>query len=417
MFSTSCRLVLVIACLSLCSCSGRPVGTLSPILQPLPDNGQVEMLVATTRSSLGAKPGEVFTGERGRELAFASIGISIPYDVDRKPGEVVWPSNPPDPTKQFTAVHVDVVGRSRALGLFHSMLAKTPRRRVLVFVHGYNTRFEEAVFRFAQIVHDSGTNAVPVLFTWPSRGRLLAYNYDRESANYSRDGLESVLTGLANDSSVGEISILAHSMGNSVTLEALRQMSIRHRCVAPAIKNVMLAAPDVDVDVFRTEMIALGANRPAMTMFVSQDDTALTFSRRLSGDVPRIGAIDPKIEPYRSELAVEKITVVDLTRIRSGDPFNHFKFAENSDVVRLIGQRLVAGQTIGETQGSLGERIGQVTTGTALTIGSAASLAVSAPLSVIDPRTRETLGDQAAQFGGNTQDTLRSTSQIISDRQ
>ncbi|MBY0613095.1 MAG: alpha/beta hydrolase [Beijerinckiaceae bacterium] len=374
------------------------------------------MIVATTRSSVGAKAGEVFTGERGRDLAFVSIGVSVPADPSRKPGDIVWPTSPPDPARQFAALNVDPVDRAKALSLFHSAILRTPHRRVLVFVHGYNTRFEEAVFRFAQIMHDSGADAVPVLFTWPSRGRLLAYNYDRESTNYSRDGLEAVLTGLSNDPSVGEISILAHSMGNWVTLEALRQMAIRKGRLPPAIKNVMLAAPDVDIDVFRTQMRQLGTPRPAMTLFVSQDDQALAISRRIWGDVPRVGAIDPQAEPYRDELASEKIAVVDLTKLRSDDPLNHGKFAQNSEVVRLIGQRLIAGQSISESQGSLGERIGQVTTGAALTVGSAATLAISAPISIIDPATRDTLGDQADELGGTTADALRSTSRVVPTR-
>jgi esterase/lipase superfamily enzyme len=33
---------------------------------------------------------------------------------------------------------------------------------VLVFVHGFNNRFEDAVYRFAQIVHDTRADVVPV---------------------------------------------------------------------------------------------------------------------------------------------------------------------------------------------------------------------------------------------------------------
>jgi esterase/lipase superfamily enzyme len=63
---------------------------------------------------------------------------------------------------------------------------QTGRSKVLVFVHGFNNRFDDAVYRFAQIVHDSRAPVIPILFTWPSRGelRLRAYTYDRESANY-----------------------------------------------------------------------------------------------------------------------------------------------------------------------------------------------------------------------------------------
>jgi esterase/lipase superfamily enzyme len=72
------------------------------------------------------------------------------------------------------------------------MAKQTGRSKVLVFVHGFNNRFDDAVYRFAQIVHDSKAQVIPVLFTWPSLGetRLRAYTYDRESANYSRDALE-----------------------------------------------------------------------------------------------------------------------------------------------------------------------------------------------------------------------------------
>ena len=64
--------------------------------------------------------------------------------------------------------------------------AGVPRRQVLVFIHGFNNRFEDAVFRFAQVVHDFDAPVVPVLFTWPSRGSVLAYGYDRESTLLSQ---------------------------------------------------------------------------------------------------------------------------------------------------------------------------------------------------------------------------------------
>jgi esterase/lipase superfamily enzyme len=117
-------------------------------------------------------------------------------------------------------------------------------------VHGFNNHFEDAVFRFAQFVHDSGAEeVVPILFTCPSRGSLFAYGYDHESASYSRDALEEGLRVLAKNPEVREITVVAHSMGNWVTLAALRQMAIRNGKVAEKIRNVILAAPDVDVNV------------------------------------------------------------------------------------------------------------------------------------------------------------------------
>jgi esterase/lipase superfamily enzyme len=151
----------------------------------------------------------------------------------------------------------------------------------LVFVHGFNNRFDDAVFRSAQFVHDAGTPIVPVLFTWPSRGSIFAYGYDRESTNFSRDGLEQVLNLLAKDQTVAEITILAHSMGNWLTLETLRQMAIRDRRLPAKIKDVMLAAPDVDVDVFANEIDDMGSPRPNFTLLASQDDRALALTKAL----------------------------------------------------------------------------------------------------------------------------------------
>ncbi len=88
---------------------------------------------------------------------------------------------------------------------------------------------------FAQILHDSeaGADVAPILFTWPSAGNVFAHNYDRDSANYSRDALEKLLRYLQDDPQVKTISILAHSMGNWVTLKALRQMADPRRTRRP----------------------------------------------------------------------------------------------------------------------------------------------------------------------------------------
>ena len=74
------------------------------------------------------------------------------------------------------------------------------------------------------------------------------------------------------------------------------------------------------------------------------------LSEDLIGDVDRLGQINPGAEPYRAELETAGVTVIDLTALESGDPLNHGKFAESPEVVRLLGERLMAGQTISGTQ-------------------------------------------------------------------
>ena len=175
----------------------------------------------------------------------------------------------------------------------------------------------------------------------------------------------------------------------------------------------MLAAPDVDVDVFRTEIAGIEAPGTKFSLFVSQDDRALAVSQRVWGNVPRIGAVDPEAEPYRSEFAAARIEVFDLTKLKTDDATRHAKFAASPEVVRLIGTRLVEGQTIEENKAGLGDRMGRVAHGAASMLGSAASLAVSAPLAVIDGRTRDNLGERIGEFGDDTADTLRSTAGAV----
>src|SRR5690606_34721810 len=132
---------------------------------------------------------------------------------------------------------------------------------------------------------------------------------------------------------------------------------------------------------------------------------ALTLSRRISGNVDRLGQIDPSQEPYRSMLEKQGIIVLDLTALKSGDSLNHGKFAESPEVVRLIGNRLIAGQTVTDSEVGLGDRLGAVALATAQTVGSVASIAVSTPIAVFDPVTRKNYNDQWLRFGQSVEDT------------
>jgi esterase/lipase superfamily enzyme len=378
-------------------CSSRPYGTLI-VGSSAPDASKVDILVATTRAPVVEPPGVMFGGSRGRGLDFADIVVSIPPDGARQPGEVQLASSPPgNPEHDFVILRADRMDLAQAKANFDARIRRTPGRRVLIFVHGYNTRFEEAVYRFAQIVHDARVNVAPVLFTWPSGGNLTDYVYDRDSALYSRDALEAVLQALVNDPSVDSISILAHSMGNYLTIESLRQMSIRDRGLSPKIRDVMMAAPDIDIDVFRRQIAEIDAGpRPAyFTLFVSRDDRALGISSFLARDSTRLGALDPAKEPYRSILEQGRVQVVDLTHIGSTDFTNHSKFA-SGEVVGAIGARLAEGQSLSEAKGGLVESLGAFTGGAVNVAAGVAAGAVAAPTEILDPTRNEKSIDTAA---------------------
>ncbi len=397
--------VLLVFVSMLAGCAGRPEGVLVPIGETLsPGTSKVNLLVATTRRP-SESPGILFSGERDNLVAITDIVVSIPPEKNRKAGEVQWPKKlPPDPQKDFTTVSVTPVKTDveQAVWIRKHM---TKSRRVMVFVHGFNNTYEDSVYRFAQIVHDSSADVAPVIFTWPSRASVFDYNYDKESTNYSRDALEQILRAIAREPEVKDITVMAHSMGSWLTVEALRQMAIRDGRVNGKINNVILASPDLDVDVFGKQFLAMGKDHPRFTLFTSRDDRALAVSRRISGNIDRLGQIDPSSEPYRSNLEKAGITVIDLTQLKAGDGLNHGKFAASPEVVQLIGRRLVTGQTLTDSNVGIGDRLGAVALGTAQGVGSAASLVVTAPIAVFDPQTRKTYDEQIDRFGravGNT---------------
>lgn len=368
---------VALAALALAGCGGAHKAVIATQYADLPTD-KVDMLVVTTRTK-STQTGEIYSGERAIDPSLYHLVVSIPPDSARTVGEVQWPRNGrADPARHFVTVGADPIEIGKVDGWFRSVAGK--RRKLLVFVHGFNNTFDQASYRLAQIVHDSKMDAAPVLFTWPSRGKALDYVYDRESATYSRDTLELVLDAAVADPNVSDVTVMAHSMGNWVMMEALRQMAIRRGKVPDKIKNVILASPDIDIDVFRTQYLALGEKPPRMTLFSSTDDRALAVSRRIGGNVERLGSVDPEVEPYRSRLERTNIVVINLSKLKGGDRLNHGKFAESPEIVRLIGDRLVEGQEIAGSDLTLGEQIAGAGVAVGSTVGNTVGTTVGTVL-------------------------------------
>jgi esterase/lipase superfamily enzyme len=376
------RLVMVLlAPLALGACGG-PARTLALSTSTSDEiDGKVSIYVATTRDA-AAQP-EYFTGERGPKLAFAKIDITVPRG--HKTGELELPDSysSANPAKHFTVSSIQLLQSPVILADVRRDVARRPssERDVLVFVHGFNTSFADAAYRFAQIVYDSGFKGVPVLFTWPSRGQLLAYPYDRESALYSRDFLEASLRSIARDIGAGKMDILAHSMGTLLTVETLRQASIRgDGKFGGKLRNIMLAAPDLDLDVFKTQMREI---KLPVTVFISADDRALAFSRRFAGDKTRLGALSANDTKDVADLEKLGVDLIDLSDVSTSDSLNHGKFAASPKVVQLIGKRLQQDRGIATRGPGFGDRLGDIAGGVVGTVGGTMELVVTAPAAIV----------------------------------
>lgn len=214
-------------------------------------------------------------------------------------------------------------------------------RDVLLFVHGFNTGYDDARDRLAQIVADGRFGGVPVLFTWASQGSVFAYGADRESAMASRDSLEKVMLTLARVPDVGRVHILAHSMGAWLAMEALRENAIAgHPDLDGHLGEVLLAAPDIDAAVFAQQMERLG-ERAHVTVLVASRDRALSLSSLLANDRPRVGALDPTRPADRAVIERLGVRVDDLSADQSGF-LGHSTYASVPGVVAAIGAQIGA---------------------------------------------------------------------------
>ena len=138
----------LILALASCSCAGRPLqGVLVPTAQSAEGTSRIPILIATTRQRSTKDAGEMFGSERAVTTSYARIAVSIPPDGARKVGEIQWPASPPgDPSRDFVTASADYLDKP-AFSMALADAAKTTRRsKAMIFVHGFNNRFDDAAY-------------------------------------------------------------------------------------------------------------------------------------------------------------------------------------------------------------------------------------------------------------------------------
>jgi esterase/lipase superfamily enzyme/Tfp pilus assembly protein PilF len=223
--------------------------------------------------------------------------------------------------------------RQRLLG------ARAYLGQALVFVHGYNVSFDNAVRRAGQLAYDLAFDGPVFVFSWPSREKLLSYVGDRESAQLSADGLREFLETVVAETRAKRIHIIAHSMGNVALNEALQTME------PEALKKLnlgemVLASPDLDPDLFQRSYRRLQQRGATITVYGASSDRALGLSSWLR-DRPQLGFI-PSGGPTR---LVAGADLIDITAVNS-DVFslNHDLYANSPAIIGDLRRLMKDGQ-------------------------------------------------------------------------
>jgi len=189
-------------------------------------------------------------------------------------------------------------------------------RSLLVFVHGYNTTFEEAAIRAAQLGFDLRVAGATAFFSWPSMGTVQGYLADGAAIDASEPFIEQFVLGMAQKTGATRVHLIAHSMGNRGVLRALASVASKMASGASVpFSQIILAAPDVDSAVFQTLAAAYTKLSARTTLYVSERDRALSLVGVLH-KYPRAG-ITPPITVLAGIDTIE-VTNVDLSFLGHG---------------------------------------------------------------------------------------------------
>lgn len=310
--------------LAACSMQRAPTG-LQPAGRIADAEASMPVFLATNRQRTATATAP-FSADRSLSLNFARFDVTAP--ARRELGQVPVGGN--NPKRHFTATYRDIADRAQLIAGINAALERLPpqNREIFIFVHGYNNNISESLFRTAQIVTDFGIQSVPLHYAWPSAGSLPLYVFDRDSALVGRDGLAETIE-IAAQTRAKDVILVAHSMGALVAMEALRTLSLRGKSATfRRFGGVVLAAPDIDVDVFQSQVRDIGPLPEPFTILVSQRDRAIGLSRFLAGGHPRVGNVDDIALLQRSG-----ITVIDVSKVDGG---GHTVFAQSEAMTKLI---------------------------------------------------------------------------------
>lgn len=163
------------------------------------------------------------------------------------------------------------------------------------------------------------------------------YDYDHDSALFSRAAFLQVLNLLYTQAQIEKVYVVAHSMRNQIVVDALAEANPLD--IPISLTEVVLAAPDVSVDVLKSLAGQLKTIANGITLYASAADKALLVSEAKAGG-PRAGSIS-----NAGPLVLPGIETIDVTAV-GDDMFDldHGVYASKRSVLDDIGHLLTDGK-------------------------------------------------------------------------
>ncbi|MDX1960101.1 MAG: alpha/beta hydrolase [Leptospiraceae bacterium] len=252
----------------------------------------VKVYFATNRLTTSNTPGcsnNYYTTKLDSETRFGNCTINVPPIREIGDIEVIGT----DIEKQFVFRDHKNLPKETLL----SQIKDNSFPEVILFVHGFNVKFEEAVLRASQIKYDLKFPGEVLLFTWPSGAEegilsnvLMNQTYKNNftSAKGSVGAFKQILSGLK--STGKKIHLIVHSMGHQVALNAVGEFQVETK-EKKFIQEMILNAPDFESLEFALLIPKLRDASERITVYCSPGDTALIVSAKVNSN-KRVGSCE-----------------------------------------------------------------------------------------------------------------------------
>ena len=246
----------------------------------------VPVFFQTTRKKVGGNDPVAFFGtERADASTFGVSYVSVPRyrEIGSIPhASLVRLDFSTDPNRHVVvkglSIYQDAPGFLKAI---KDRLSNSERREALIYIHGFNQTFQDAVEVAATLAVDLEIDGSAVAFAWPSKGSVFPYaaDMDETMALTNKRALKDLLLAMSSAVDAGSVYVIAHSMGNRLLLEALQLLSAP--ALAPPFANIVFASPDVESNDFEKIVSEVRNQARSMTLYTAGSDIPLGLSETI----------------------------------------------------------------------------------------------------------------------------------------
>lgn len=293
------------------------------------------------------KKNKRFGGSRGSLLTYGRSTVAIPNlsDVKKLAGEASKRDSPgrriAQTLQKFGNNATEIFGLPSCIAMsakrFSTYVSEAiephpiENRSAIVFVHGYNVQFKNALFKAAQIAENLDVRGPMFVYSWPSKGKIKRYLSDGYTSRQSAKFLDEFINRILETEGLDRVHIISHSMGNRLLVDmftkARTRLRKRRECSRDhGISQLIMAAPDVDEDIFDDALDDFAEFSSGITVYACKHDKPLMISNG-KACYKRAGQIidgKPVFEDSR-------VDVIDVSAVCNSRIFglNHSLFAEN----------------------------------------------------------------------------------------